>query len=230
MATDEQPHARPGLPQYPHHSAGLSGRWGHARGNVIPDRVVVGRVRRDGQAGREGVVYERIRNYIKRSLRRCKAPGTKANGLGFIMTIYRRRLTSSFSSNRAVAGATLGGTLKAGGWRMTSSSEDDLSSSMTNLDDRLECQKASRAGRRDPGALPFIGSFLTALAIPRRSKLRLLHTLIEQASRRSTRGIGRFWCSRSMQTPSNYVAEELNARLWPGQVLSYTGAGCGRLL
>lgn len=48
----------------------------------------------------ERELYERIRTYIKRSYNRYMLGNQAQKALGFIMTVYRRRLTSSFQSIR----------------------------------------------------------------------------------------------------------------------------------
>jgi superfamily II DNA or RNA helicase len=67
-------------------------------GTIIPTRKVVDDFIQMTDAERE--LYERIRSYIKRSYNRYMLGNHAQKALGFIMTVYRRRLTSSFQSIR----------------------------------------------------------------------------------------------------------------------------------
>ena len=67
-------------------------------GTVIPERRVEDKFIR--MTDEEWELYERIRSYIKRSYNRYMHGSQAQKALGFIMTVYRRRLTSSFQSIR----------------------------------------------------------------------------------------------------------------------------------
>ena len=67
-------------------------------GTVIPERRVEDEFIR--MTDEEWELYERIRSYITRSYNRYMHGSQAQKALGFIMTVYRRRLTSSFQSIR----------------------------------------------------------------------------------------------------------------------------------
>ena len=97
MAAPPHADARPGLPQHP---ADLRA---YQAAGILPPDVIIPRPARRRRVHRlppaSGKLYERIEDYIRRHYNAYKA-GTSTQALGFIMTVYRRRLTSSFDAIR----------------------------------------------------------------------------------------------------------------------------------
>lgn len=186
---------------------------------TIPDRVVDDEFL--DMTDEESVIYRRIRDYIKAHYNAAMAAGGSRKGLGFIMTVYRRRLTSSFLAIRR----SLQRRLDVLEGRLTAQellTDDDL----TLFDDEPTVDwNATRALLLD-GEIGELRSFLEAI-----DKLPHLETklgcLIERISESFNQGHRTVLVFSQYADTVDLLADQLNAR-WPGQVLAYTGAG-GRL-
>ena len=190
-------------------------------GTVIPDRVVSDEFVEMDKPD-EWELYERIRTYIRRSYNRYKT-GAKANALGFIMTIYRRRLTSSFRAIELSLQRRLD-TLE--GKRMANElfDEDDVIADPTLPFEELEKTPIQELEHE----IQELRSFLAALRDlpPDESKMRLLHTLIEQSF---ASGHDTVLVFTQYADTMNYVVEQLST-VYGSTVMSYSGAGGRRRL
>jgi hypothetical protein len=186
---------------------------------TIPDRNVDDEFLDMTPAERE--VYRHIRDYIKAHYNAAIAAGGSRKGLGFIMTIYRRRLTSSFLAIRRSLHrrlAVLEGRINA----RELLADDDL---ILFDDEPAVDWNATRVSLLD-GEVDELRSFIEAidrLQHPE-TKLGRLIELITQSFNQGHRTVLVF--SQYADTV-DLLADQLNGR-WPGQVLAYTGAG-GRL-
>ena len=97
MAAPAHPDARPGLPEHARDHARIPGGRDHPEDVNIPHRHVTDQFI-DLTPG-ERALYDRIEEYIRRHYNTYKTSQSQ-QALGFIMTVYRRRLTSSFEAIR----------------------------------------------------------------------------------------------------------------------------------
>ncbi|MHB8289264.1 MAG: DEAD/DEAH box helicase [Acidimicrobiales bacterium] len=184
-------------------------------GTVIPDRQVSDEFVEMTSDERE--LYERIRTYIRRSYNRYMT-GAKRNALGFIMTIYRRRLTSSF---RAIELSLQRRMDTLEGKRMANElfDDDDLIADPTLPFEDLEKTPVQEL----EDELHELRSFLLALRDlpPDESKMHLLHEAIEQSF---TSGHETVLVFTQYTDTMNYIVEQLSTVYGP-RVMSYSGDG-----
>ena len=190
-------------------------------GTIIPDRIVTDEFVQMDEPD-EWELYERIRTYIRKSYNKYQT-GAKANALGFIMTIYRRRLTSSFRAIELSLQRRLD-TLE--GKRMADElfDQDDLSADPTLPFEDLEKTPVQELEHE----IHELQSFLAALQKlpPDESKMRLLHELIEQAF---NSGHDTVLVFTQYTDTMNYIVEQLST-VYGSTVMSYSGAGGRRRL
>lgn len=186
---------------------------------TIPERIVDDEFL--NMSNEERAIYQRIRDYIRAHYNAAMAAGGKRKALGFIMTVYRRRLTSSFEAIRRSLERRLD---VLDGHK--SASEQFASDDLTLFDEPPELDwNATRVSLLD-GEIDELRSFIEAihkLAHPE-TKLARLMDRIDQSFSKGHRTVLVF--SQYADTV-DLLAEQLNGR-WPGQVLAYTSAG-GRL-
>jgi hypothetical protein len=186
---------------------------------TIPDREVDDEFLE--MTDEERAVYSRIRDYIKAHYNAAMSAGGSRKGLGFIMTIYRRRLTSSFLAIRR----SLQRRLDVLEGRLTAQqllADDDL----TLFDDEPTLDwNATRASLLD-GEIDELRSFIEAIDKLPHPETKL-GCLIERINRSFNEGHRTVLVFSQYADTVDLLADQLNGR-WPGQVLAYTGAG-GRL-
>ena len=96
MAAAPHPDAGPGVPQHPQDHARVPGGRNHPRGRRSSPSAT-STTRSSPLAAERAALYERIEEYIRRHYNAYKSDQA-SQALGFIMTVYRRRLTSSFEA------------------------------------------------------------------------------------------------------------------------------------
>jgi hypothetical protein len=183
---------------------------------TIPDRQVDDEFL--DMSPEERAVYRRIRDYIRAHYNAAMTAGGSRRGLGFIMTIYRRRLTSSFLAIRC----SLQRRLDVLEGRLTAReilADDDLAL----FDDEPTVDwNATRTSLLD-GEIDELRSFIEAIDNLPHPETKL-GCLIDRIDRSFNQGHRTVLVFSQYTDTVDLLAEQLNAR-WPGQVLAYTGAG-----
>ncbi len=188
--------------------------------DTIPERSVDDRFVSMTQQERE--LYERIRTYIKRSYNRFEEGTQQQKALGFIMTVYRRRLTSSFKAIELSLERRLDVLINK---RLAADllDEDDREADPALFD--LYDGPVVEELEHEVGELrSFIGD-LRALP-PDESKMRELHRLLEGAFRSGHRTVLIF---TQYTDTMNHIVDQLSTQYGP-TVMSYSGAGGRRRL
>lgn len=185
-------------------------------GTVIPDRVVSDDFITMTPEERE--LYERIRSYIRRSYNRYKTGTQAQKALGFIMTIYRRRLTSSFQAIRL----SLERRLRVLEEKQTAADlvdEDDLTA-----DPALPLEDLEKTPTEELEAeIVVLKEFIADLhdLPPDESKMARLHGLIEGSFKAGHETVLVF---TQYADTMNYLMDQL-ATAYGTRVMCYSGAG-----
>jgi ERCC4-related helicase len=183
--------------------------------DTIPDRRVDDRFVTMTDQERE--LYKRIRTYIKRSYNRFQEGTKQQQALGFIMTVYRRRLTSSFKAielslerrldvlvNKRLAAELL--------------DEDDREADpgLFDLNEGLAVEELEHE-------ISELRSFIADLKAlpPDESKMKELHKLLETAFRNGHRTVLIF---TQYTDTMNHIVDQLSTQ-YGSTVMSYSGAG-----
>lgn len=186
---------------------------------TIPDRVVDDEFLEMSEA--ERAVYRRIRDYIRRHYDAAMSAGGTRKGLGFIMTVYRRRLTSSFLAIQRSLERRLD-VLEGRRLARELVDEDD----MTLFDETPDIDwNATRTVLLD-GEIGELRSFIAGIEALQSPETKLA-TLMERIVKSFDSGHRTVLVFTQYADTVDLLARELNGR-WPGQVLAYTSGG-GRL-
>ncbi|MDA8037735.1 MAG: SNF2-related protein, partial [Actinomycetota bacterium] len=167
-------------------------------------------------------LYERIRQYIKSTYNRFTLGAREQQALGFIMTVYRRRLTSSFKAIELSLARRLDALV---GRRAASEllDEDDREADPTlfNLDLKLSVVELE-------GEIAELGRFIDDLRAlpPDETKMRHLEQLLEDAF--TSGGHDTALVFTQYADTMNHIVEQLRVQYGP-RVMSYSGEGGVRL-
>jgi superfamily II DNA or RNA helicase len=187
---------------------------------VIPDRDVDDRFIEMTVDERE--LYDRIRTYIRRSYNRYKK-GTRAQqALGFIMTVYRRRLTSSFQAIRLSLERRLA-VLEGKRTANELITEDDYTADPT-----LPLEELEKTPTEELEAEIFeLRDFIAALRDlpPDESKMACLHRLIDESLKAGQDTVLVF---TQYADTMNYLMDQLSTA-YGSRVMCHSGGGGRRL-
>lgn len=188
---------------------------------VIPERLVADRFISMDPA--EADLYNRIEEYIGRYYNHYKARGGAQRALGFIMTVYRRRLTSSFEAitrslrkRRTVLhgdGATLDKLLD----------EDDVGVVANEDRGLFDLEQLEDSRQRLGVELDELDAFVADLERlpPDESKM---HTLLDDLQSAFSRGHSTAIVFTQYGDTMDYVANKLTATFGPA-VATWSGSG-----
>lgn len=171
----------------------------------------------------ERLLYDRIEEYISSFYRKYEA---ERKGLGFVMTVYRRRLTSSFSAVRCslkrrldfLRGRVAG--LGAGEWPQAGLDEDDLEQDDLNLDIGEDLAQADPALFRDE--IAYVEDFLHALRMLGEHDSKTARLLADLPQIFRTRDTVLIFTQYT--DTMDYLRDQL-ARVYGRQVACYSGRG-----
>jgi hypothetical protein len=191
-----------------------------ARSVVIPERVVDDAFLK--MTAEEIELYQRIRTYIKRTYNRYLAGTQEQKALGFIMTVYRRRLTSSFKAielsleRRASALAD-----KRLARDMFDEDDQEADPTLFALDTELSVADLE-------GEIAELHRFIADLKglPPDETKMRHLHHLLEAAF--TSGGHDTVLVFTQYTDTMNHIVDQLRAQ-YGHRVMSYSGTGGRRL-
>ncbi len=186
-------------------------------GTVIPDRVVTDEFCGLGAAHN---LYNRIEGYIKRHYDAYLQADSKHKPLGFIMTIYRRRLTSSFHAIRCSLARRKD--VLAGRLATTELLDTDDEAAMESADWDEDLEHPTETAAQDLEAeLAELDRFIASLDAlpPDEPKMELLHKLLEQSFTAGHRTVVVF---TQYADTLRYVRERL-AQTYGDQIVCYYG-------
>ena len=183
---------------------------------TIPDREVSDEF--ITMTDEERDLYERIRVYIRRSYNRYKTGNKTQQALGFIMTVYRRRLTSSFQAMRLSLERRLA-VLEGKATLDSLLTTDD-----TDTNPTLPWETVEKSPIEELEAEIFeLRSFIAALKDlpPDESKMQCLHELIESSLRAGHDTVLVF---TQYSDTMDYLMDQLSTA-YGSRVMCYSGAG-----